>query len=416
MGVVQLQNHGPALGVSVRIGQQPSLWRRLRDRVESYLAAGDLSLERTFLIVRPAICVLVIVAVLLADGLPGRQGVVLGCSAAITYNFALAYLVLKKRIYVLRATAIILDNLTIIFTSLWAFSKMGHAGYESDLWLAYLTFIITAAMSYGPIGSTMFASLWTGMLVFVTLGFYDPESQFREQLAMRATFFVLVSFCVISLAAELRNRSEKSERQTRQTLTMLATIVEARDTDAGLHLKHITHYSRALALALGCSELQADEIAYAAMIHDVGKAQVPDAILKKPGALTAEERAEIQKHTVWGHELLADNQEFETACQVARSHHERWDGNGYPDGLAGENIPFAARITAVADVYDALTSERPYKSAWPPREAIDEIRRLRGAHFDPDVVDAFLQLYDSGVLRMLDAGMRESGSAFDLAA
>ena len=416
MGVVQFPNRDSALGVSVRIGRQPSLRRRLRDRVESFLAAGDQSLERAFLIVRPTICLLVIGAVFLADDLPGRQGVVFGCSAAILYNFGLAYLVFKRRMYLQRATSIIFDNLTIIVTSLWAFSKMGHAGYESDLWLVYMTFIITSSMSYGPIGSTMFASLWTGLLVLATLGFYDPDTHFRDQLPMRLAFFVLTGFCAIALSAELRKRGEKSEQQTRQTLTMLATIVEARDTDAGLHLKHITHYARALALALGYSEARADEIAYAAMIHDVGKAQVPDVILKKPGALTAEERTEIQKHTVWGHELLVDNQEFETACEVARSHHERWDGTGYPDGLTGEAIPIAARITAVADVYDALTSVRPYKSAWTAREAIDEIRRLRGAHFDPDVVDAFLQLYDAGVLRMLEAGMSESGPAFDVAA
>lgn len=416
MGVVQFPNADLSLGVSVRIGHQPSLARRLRDRVESFLAAGDLSLERAFLITRPAICLMVIVAVFLANDLPGRQGVVFGCSSAILYNFGLACLFLKRRRYLLRATSITFDNLTIVVTSLWAFSKMGHAGYESDLWLVYMTFIITSSMSYGPIGSTMFASLWTGLLVLATLGFYDPDTHFRDQLPMRLAFFVLTGFCGIALSAELRKRGEKSERQTRQTLTMLATIVEARDTDAGLHLKHITHYARALALALDCSEARADEIAYAAMIHDVGKAQVPDAILKKPGALTAGERAEIQKHTIWGHELLVDNQEFETACQVVRSHHERWDGTGYPDGLRGDAIPIAARITAVADVYDALTSERSYKSAWPAREAIDEIRRLRGTHFDPNIVDAFLQLYDAGVLRMLEAGMSESGPAFDVAA
>jgi HD-GYP domain-containing protein (c-di-GMP phosphodiesterase class II) len=416
MGVVQFPDRDSALGVSVRIGRQPSLRRRLRDRVESFLAAGDLSQDRAFLITRPVICLLVVIAVFLADDLPGRQGVVFGCSIAILYNFGLAFLLLKRRRYLLRAASITCDNLTIIVTSLWAFSKMGHAGYESDLWLVFMVFIITSAMTYGPIGSTMFASLWTGLLVLATLGFYGPDTYFRDQLPMRLAFFVLTGFCAIALSAELRKRGEKSERQTRQTLTMLATIVEARDTDAGLHLKHITHYARALALALDCSEARADEIAYAAMIHDVGKAQVPDAILKKPGALTAGERAEIQKHTIWGHELLFDNQEFETACQVARSHHERWDGTGYPDGLKGEAIPFAARITAVADVYDALTSERSYKSAWPAREAIDEIRRLRGAHFDPDVVDAFLQLYDSGVLRMLETGMSESGPAFDVAA
>lgn len=416
MGVIQFPNTEPSLGVSVRIGRGSSLARRLRDRVESFLAAGDLSLETAFLIVRPVICLLVIGAVFLADGLPGRQGVVFGCSAAILYNFGLGYLILKKRRYLQRATSIVFDNLTIIVTSLWAFSQMGQAGYESDLWLVYMTFIITSSMSYGPIGSTMFASLWTGLLVGVTLEFYDVDTHFRDQLPMRLAFFVLTGFCAIALSAELRKRGEKSERQTRQTLTMLATIVEARDTDAGLHLKHITHYARALALALDFSEAQADEIAYAAMIHDVGKAQVPDAILKKPGALTAGERTEIQKHTVWGYELLADNQEFETACQVARSHHERWDGTGYPDGLAGDAIPIAARITAVADVYDALTSERSYKSAWPVREAMEEIERLRGTHFDPNVVDAFMLLYEAGVLRMLEAGMSEPQAAVNAAA
>jgi HD domain-containing protein len=416
MGSLGLPPRDAALDVSVRLGGAPSPWRRMRERVQSFLASGDPNMERAFLIVRPAICVLVIIAVLVSKDLPGKQGVIIGCSTAFVYNFGFAYLVFRERFYLLRATSLIVDNLLIVGTSLWVFMKMGQAGYESDLWLAYLTFIITSAMTYGPIGSTLFASLWTGMLVFVTLGYYDPDSYFRQQLPMRLTFFLLVGFCVISLSAELRKRSEKLERSTRQTLSMLATIVEARDTDAGLHLKHITHYSRALALALGASEEQAKEIAYAALIHDVGKAQVPDAILKKPGPLTVEERTEIQKHTVWGHELLVDNQEFLTAGQVARSHHERWDGTGYPDGLAGEAIPFAARIAAVADVYDALTSVRPYKQAWPARDAIDEIRKLSGTHFDPTVVEAFLRLYDAGVLRMLDAGMREGNTSFGLAA
>jgi putative two-component system response regulator len=416
MGLGDLSRGDPALGISVRIGQAPSSMRRLRDRVESFLAADDRRIERAFLVVRPAIAILVIMAVIISDDLPGRTGVLYGCAAAIAYNFLFVYLLFRKHAYLLRATSIVFDNLTCIVTSLWVFREMGRAGYESDLWLAYLTFIITGAMSYGPLGSTFFASLWTGLLVFVTLSYYDVDSHFREQLPMRLTFFVLTSFCLISLSAELRKRSQKLERQTRQTLSMLAAIVEARDTDAGMHLKHITHYSRALALALGHSEQQANEIAYAAMIHDVGKAQVPDAILKKAGPLTAEERREIEKHTIWGHELLIENQEFEIAGQVARSHHERWDGTGYPDGLLGEAIPIAARITAVADVFDALTSERPYKGAWTPQDAIAEIERLRGTHFDPQVADAFVRLYQAGVLRMLDAGMRDGGLPLDLAA
>ena len=405
-----------ALGVSVHIGQHRTFTRRLSERVESFLAAGDPRLDRAFLVVRPAIAVVVALAVLVSPGLPGREGVLLGCGAAVVYNFLFAALMLKNRWYVYRALSLIFDTLTCVCTSLWVFSKMGAAGYESDLWLAYLTFIITSAMNYGPIGSTLFASLWTGLLVLVTLEFYDPDSHSHEQLPMRLTFFILVSFCLISLSAELRRGRQKLERQSRHTLSMLATIVEARDTDAGMHLKHITHYSHALALALGHSEPQANEIAYAALIHDVGKAQVPDAILKKAGPLTQDERNEIQKHTIWGHELLADNPEFQIAGQVARSHHERWDGTGYPDGLAGEAIPIAARIAAVADVYDALISVRPYKSAWAAHDAIAEIRRLRGTHFDPHVVDAFLQLHEAGVLRMLDAGMREGGLAVDLSA
>jgi len=223
---------------------------------------------------------------------------------------------------------------------------------------------------------------------------------------MRLMFFILTGFVSLSLSAELRKRREHLEQKTRQTLTMLATIVEARDTDAGMHLRHIQHYSHALALRLGLDDKAAREVAYAAMIHDVGKAQVPDAILKKPGPLTAEERREIEKHTGWGDELLSESEEFTAAREVARHHHERWDGSGYPDGLAGEDIPLAARIVAVADVYDALISERPYKRAWPPEEAIAEIRKMSGGHFDPAIVKAFVQLFDTNVLRDLDLTMR----------
>ena len=216
----------------------------------------------------------------------------------------------------------------------------------------------------------------------------------------------MTGFICISLAAELRKRRENLESKTRQSLKMLAQIVEARDTDAGLHLRHIQYYSRALALRLGLEVQEADEVAYAAMIHDVGKAQVPDAILKKPGPLTFDERQEIQKHTVWADAVLSDGDEFATARAVARHHHERWDGTGYPDKLIGEDIPLAARIVAVADVYDALISERPYKHAWPTGEAIVEIRRLSGSHLDPAIVDAFLDLYATNVLRDLDVEMQ----------
>jgi hypothetical protein len=394
-------------GAPRRAPRRPVL-ARVRDAVESFLASGDISYERNFLMVRPAIALLVIVAVVVQGNLPGRTGVIAACMCAIVYNVLIAWMIVRRRVYLLRATSLVLDNLTVIFASLWVFAQMGRVGYETDLWLLYITLIVTNAMYYGPVGSLLFTSLWTGLFVGMTYWFYEPDSYFAEQLPVRLTFFVLTGFVSISLAAELRKRRENLEHQSKQTLTMLASIVEARDTDAGTHLRNITRYAQALALRLGLNEKTADEIAYASMIHDVGKAQVPDAILKKPGPLTPAERREIEKHTVWGHELLADNAEFATACAVARSHHERWDGAGYPDGLTGTQIPLAARIAAVADVYDALTSERPYKRAWPPGEAIDEIRRLRGNHLDPEVVDAFIELYDEGALRALVNGHDEA--------
>jgi putative two-component system response regulator len=189
---------------------------------------------------------------------------------------------------------------------------------------------------------------------------------------------------------------------------MLATLVEARDTDAGAHLHRIQHFSKALALKLGFSQREAQEIAYAAMVHDVGKANVPDAVLKKPGPLSDDERRIMQGHTAWGDRLLTENSDFEIARIVARAHHEHWDGSGYPDGLAGMDIPLPARVVAVADVFDALISKRPYKEAWPAHTALEELRRISGSHLDPHVVHAFEQLWGEGRIHDI---LREMGTS-----
>jgi HD-GYP domain-containing protein (c-di-GMP phosphodiesterase class II) len=346
-------------------------------------------------------------------------GVILAASCAITYNFLFAFLLAKRKYMAERALSLVFDNLTVIAGSLWVNWKMGAAGYENDLWLVFIPIIVSNSLYYGPVASLFFTVLWTGLFVAQSVVFYDADSYYRQQLPTRLVFFVLTGFVSYSLSAELRQRRQNLERKSRQSLQMLAQIVEARDTDAGLHLRHIQYYSRALALRLGVDEQQADEIAYAAMIHDVGKAQVADSILKKPGPLTPDERQEIQKHTVWADTVLSEDEEFATARDVARHHHERWDGTGYPDGLAGESIPFAARIVAVADVYDALISERPYKHGWPASDAIVEIRRLSGSHLDPLIVEAFVDLYATNVLRDLDVEMErdpESGAPHAAAA
>lgn len=406
MSVAESAKFSAAFRTASRLGPDRTWVSRGRARVESFLGGADLAFERNYLIVRPAIALCVAFAAVIQGSLPGRDGVIAACSIAIGYNFLIGYFVAKKRVNMVRATSLLFDNATVMAASLFVFIRMGRVGYESDLWLIYLSLIVSNSLYYGPIGSLFFTTLWTGLFVFVSVTFYPADSYFRHELVQRLVFFVLTGFVSFSLSAELRKQRANLEQKTRQTLTMLAQIVEARDTDAGMHLRHIQYYSRALALRLGLDEKQSHEIAYAAMIHDVGKAQVPDAILKKPGPLTADERAEIQKHAIWGDALLSENDEFRAAREVARYHHEKWDGTGYPDRLAGEAIPLAARIVAVADVYDALISERPYKRAWSSAEAIVEIRKMSGGHFDPSIVEAFVDLYATNVLRDLDIDMQ----------
>ncbi|MGQ9913968.1 MAG: HD domain-containing phosphohydrolase [Thermogutta sp.] len=192
------------------------------------------------------------------------------------------------------------------------------------------------------------------------------------------------------------------------TVTALARLADSRDPETGDHITRMRHYSRILAAevtathpAAGLGARFADEIYRAAPLHDIGKVGIPDSILLKPGKLTEEEFEVMKQHTIIGYETLleATGKKLEgsflsTAAKIARHHHERWDGRGYPDGLVGEAIPLCARIVAVADVFDALTSKRVYKDAIPPEEAARFIERESGRHFDPTVIAAFRSRWD----------------------
>ena len=179
-----------------------------------------------------------------------------------------------------------------------------------------------------------------------------------------------------------------------ELIQRLAQAIESRDAETGEHIRRIGILCQRLALAIGWSPAEAEMLRHASAMHDIGKIGVPDKVLLKPGKLDSEEWAIQQTHTTTGADMLAHsaNPLVQMAEDIARTHHERWDGSGYPAGMKGEEIPLVGRICAVCDVYDALLSKRPYKEPWRVEEALAEIALGSGTHFDPRVADAFLQL------------------------
>ena len=195
-----------------------------------------------------------------------------------------------------------------------------------------------------------------------------------------------------NLERMVHTRTLQLEEAVREGILMLAMASEARDDMTGGHIRRIQRITGRICRQLGLDEDTSEEISFASILHDVGKIHIPDHILKKPGPLTDSEFALMQTHTVVGERILGRKPFYKTARQIARHHHEHWDGNGYPDGLAGEAIPLAARIVTVADVYDALVHERPYKPAWEPQKALAAMEVFSGRIFDPDILAAFLAM------------------------
>lgn len=191
----------------------------------------------------------------------------------------------------------------------------------------------------------------------------------------------------------LVNTAELHETRL-QIIQRLGRAAEYRDNETGLHVIRMSHYARLLALAAGFSDHAADVLFHAAPMHDVGKIGIPDHILLKPGALDADEWIVMRRHAEIGAEIIGDDDSplLQTARVIALTHHEKWNGSGYPNGLCGETIPLIGRIVAVVDVFDALTTERPYKKAWSVESAISYIQSESGRHFDPALVKLFVAL------------------------
>lgn len=199
-------------------------------------------------------------------------------------------------------------------------------------------------------------------------------------------------------------RLEELKRAQLAIVQRLGRAVEFKDGETSVHATRMSRVAQILARATDMPDDWVDNLVHAAPMHDIGKLAIPDSILQKPARLTPEEWAVMKTHSAIGAEILGENPGdiLGMAARIARYHHEKWDGTGYPEGLAGTAIPLEARIVALADVFDALISDRPYKSAWTIEAAVEYIEKERGGHFDPGLVDAFLvclpailQSYDS---------------------
>jgi len=198
------------------------------------------------------------------------------------------------------------------------------------------------------------------------------------------------------LESLVQQRTVQLRRSQLDIAQLLGRAAEYRDNETGAHILRMSHASTLLARRLGWSDADCEQLLSASPLHDIGKIAIPDRILLKPGPLDADEWSLMKTHTTTGAAILsvADNETLRLAATIALNHHEKWDGSGYPNGRAGREIPPAARIVAVADVFDALRSARPYKPAWPTQRAVEQIRAQAGRHFDPEVVAVFLETVD----------------------
>ncbi len=245
-------------------------------------------------------------------------------------------------------------------------------------------------------------SLYAAYYLFPELGtnvINAPTLLWIDSVAL-ITFAFILGFMKLSihegkLHDSRLNYMRKFQEGQEHIIQTFAEISEANSGETGQHVKRVAEYCHLIATELGVDEDEAACIRVAAMMHDVGKLMIPREIIEKPGKLTEEEYEIVKTHTTYGDKLLSrsDGHIMQMARVIALQHHEHWDGSGYPQGLSGDDINIYAQIASVADVYDALASDRAYKTAWDPKRVKEEILRKRGSQFSPDVVDAFANVY-----------------------
>jgi HD-GYP domain-containing protein (c-di-GMP phosphodiesterase class II) len=229
-----------------------------------------------------------------------------------------------------------------------------------------------------------------------TMGFVCLENALHLSHADQHLIQIMANQC----ASALRNLQlyVDLKEANRQALYMLAVAAEYKDKDTGDHINRLARYTTIISESIGLPRQEAENYGLASMLHDIGKVGIADAILKKPGKLTDEEFTIMKTHAEIGADILGKSKWFAVAYHIAYCHHEKWDGSGYPRGLKGEEIPISARIVSVVDVFDALINKRCYKEPWPLDEALAEIKKGSGTHFDPQVVASLLSICEQGIM------------------
>ncbi|WP_462179789.1 response regulator [Pseudoalteromonas gelatinilytica] len=237
-------------------------------------------------------------------------------------------------------------------------------------------------------------------VIFVTALSHEQDES--EGFALGAVDYITKPISPAIVRARVKNhlslvQAEQLQLAHIDLIQRLGRAAEYKDTDTGEHIARMSRYSKVLALAYGMSEYEAEQLKQAAPMHDVGKIGIPDSVLLKPGRLNENEYEHMKQHALIGAKILENSTSplLQLAHKLALEHHEKWDGTGYPYGLKGEEISIEGRIVTIADVFDALTSKRPYKKAWSVEEALELLKDEAGKHFDPQLVDLFIGQIDS---------------------
>jgi hypothetical protein len=279
-------------------------------------------------------------------------------------------------------------SFVVLATALCLLDNALHSPFVAVLFVS-VAFAATAL----PIRGVVIVSA-LNLLALAAIGAYEAvvHGDNVDALVLWVAGLIATALAGASVSSERSRRAAALRYSQEEVVHRLARVVEFRDNDTGGHVDRMSRYSALIAEALGWNADERRELELAAALHDVGKVAVPDAVLLKPGPLTAEERQVMERHCQAGHDMLAGSgsELLDLAAAIALTHHERWDGKGYPTGLRGDDIPLAGRIVSVADVFDALTSARVYKAAMSIPDALEIILGGRGTQFDARVVDAFI--------------------------